>query len=339
MFLNNTPKPSNLHIHMRMFLCDKEGTTLSPCLVYRTIYSSATRTFAVSESTSQNSISSLEHVVIKTSLSINGVPYYSRFDYDDLYDALYYTDDIYDWLESPHARRGDIKIELTSPQGTKSVLLPYRNYDFVNEEGYDNWPFMSVHFWGENPVGTWTLKIIYTSGSGYVSMSGLRMTLYGTASVPSSVSSIPTNCHSSCVRGCSGSGPSYCDSCVHYRLASNLTCVDQCPSNTHTIKKYCYENSDAVSRTTTVSSSGGQSSSSETSTTSSSKAQTTTSSSTSRGTETTETSTGQTSTSSSSKSHTSHAQIKHMFYHFASQKLMWNQLLLVLQADWTPAVL
>ena len=94
--------------------------------------------------------------------------------------------DIYDWLEDSHPRRGDIKIELTSPQGTKSVLLPYRNYDFVNAEGYDDWPFMSVHFWGENPIGTWTLKITYKSTSGYVSMSGLSMTLYGTSeSVPS----------------------------------------------------------------------------------------------------------------------------------------------------------
>ena len=125
------------------------------------------------------------------SLYVRGYPYYSEFDYDDFYDAIYdYYNDIdriYDWLQSPHPRRGDIKIELTSPHGTTSVLLPYRNYDFVNEEGYDDWPFMSVHFWGENPVGTWTLKITYKSGSGYVTMSGLSMTLYGTATVPTAV--------------------------------------------------------------------------------------------------------------------------------------------------------
>ena len=175
------------------------------------------------------------------SLSVEG--YYSEFDYYDLYDAIYqYYDDIdrlYDWLESPHPRRGDIKIELISPQGTSCVLLPYRNYDFVNDEGYDDWPFMSVHFWGENPVGTWTLKITYKSGSGYVDMSGLSMTLYGTATVPPSVSSIPTTCDPSCARGCFSDGPLNCDSCQEYRVASTLECVDECPNDTYAYNNYC----------------------------------------------------------------------------------------------------
>ena len=169
------------------------------------------------------------------SLSIRDVS--SEYDYDDLND---YEGDIYDWLEDSHPRRGDIKIELTSPQGTKSILLPYRNYDFINAEGYDDWPFMSVHFWGENPNGTWTLKITYKSGSGYVRMSGLSMTLYGTAIIPTAVSSIPSVCHSSCARGCFGEGPEHCDSCQHFRIASTLECVDQCPSHTHAYKSYCY---------------------------------------------------------------------------------------------------
>ena len=150
-------------------------------------------TFLVTENSFStfDRISSLEHVIVTMSLSIGGVPYYSEYDSDDVYDLYDYEGDIYDWLQDAHPRRGDIKIELTSPQGTKSILLPYRNYDFVNVEGYDDWPFMSVHFWGENPVGTWTLKITYKSGSGYVSMSGLNMTLHGTATIPISVSSIP----------------------------------------------------------------------------------------------------------------------------------------------------
>ena len=160
---------------------------------HRTVYSTFTRTFYVSENyfSSNDQITSLEHVVARMSLYVRGYPYSSEFDYDDFYDAIYDyyydIDRIYDWLQSPHPRRGDIKIELTSPHGTTSVLLPYRNYDFVNEEGYDDWPFMSVHFWGENPVGTWTLKITFKSGSGYVTMSGLSMTLYGTATVPTAV--------------------------------------------------------------------------------------------------------------------------------------------------------
>ena len=146
----------------------------------------------------------LEHVVVKMSLTIGG--YSNSYDYTDLYDYLdYYYDrdfdpkahtgnserDLYDWLENSHTRRGDIQIELTSPQGTKSILLPYRNYDFVNEEGYDSWPFMSVHHWGEDPVGSWELKVIFKSSEGYVKMSGVSVTLYGTATEPV-LSSKPT---------------------------------------------------------------------------------------------------------------------------------------------------
>ena len=159
---------------------------------HRTVNSHKSWTFSVTKNSFSvlDQISSLEHVIVTMSLSIRGVSHYSEYDYDDLND---YEGYIYDWLEDSHPRRGDIKIELTSPQGTKSILLPYRNYDFINAEGYDDWPFMSVHFWGENPIGTWTLKITYKSGSGYVSMSGLSMTLYGTATIPTAVSNIPSH--------------------------------------------------------------------------------------------------------------------------------------------------
>ena len=134
-------------------------------------------TFVITENTFSifNQISSLEHVIVTMSLSIEGVSYYSEYDYNDIY---YYVGDLYDCLEDSHPRRGDIKIKLTSLKGQS------RNYDFINAEGYDDWPFMSVHFWGENPIGNWTLKITYKSGSDYVSMSGLSMTPYGTATIP-----------------------------------------------------------------------------------------------------------------------------------------------------------
>ena len=217
----------------------------------RSVYSTVSRTFVITENTFSISdrISSLEHVIVSMSLSIRGVSTFLQYDYDDLND---YEGDIYDWLEDSHPRRGDIKIELTSPQGTKSILLPYRNYDFISAEGYDDWPFMSVHFWGENPIGTWTLKITYKSGSGYVRMSGLSMTLHGTATIPTAVSSIPSVCHSSCVRGCFGEGPEHCDSCQHFRIASTLECVDQCPSNSITYKSYCFTNENATEETPTT---------------------------------------------------------------------------------------
>ena len=39
------------------------------------------------------------------------------------------------------------------------MILSERAVDF-SSEGFVNWPFMSVHTWGEDPKGTWRLRII-----------------------------------------------------------------------------------------------------------------------------------------------------------------------------------
>jgi len=57
--------------------------------------------------------------------------------------------------------RGNLRILLTSPSGTVSTLLFERPRD-VTGSSFDRWPFMSVHFWGENPRGVWNLTIINT---------------------------------------------------------------------------------------------------------------------------------------------------------------------------------
>ena len=43
--------------------------------------------------------------------------------------------------------------------GTISQLLTIRPED-ESKEGFKDWRFMSVHFWGENPAGEWTLYIV-----------------------------------------------------------------------------------------------------------------------------------------------------------------------------------
>ena len=55
-------------------------------------------------------------------------------------------------------RRGDLTIKLISPRGTVAILLPQRSRDFSGS-GFTDWEFMSTHTWGEDPKGTWTLKI------------------------------------------------------------------------------------------------------------------------------------------------------------------------------------
>ena len=119
--------------------------------------------------------------------------------------------------------RGDIYITLQSPSATTSTLLFKRPYDTDRTDGYSSWPFVSVHFWGEEPLGSWTLAVHYDGTSGQIILSGLSMTIYGTASIPMAVAqTTPTSC---------GRG--------YYRNASTLECMNSCD---YTIRSgYCYD--------------------------------------------------------------------------------------------------
>ncbi|KAH8311741.1 hypothetical protein KR044_007799 [Drosophila immigrans] len=55
-------------------------------------------------------------------------------------------------------RRGDIQLYLKSPANTKVTLLTTRQHD-NSRSGFNQWPFMSVHTWGESPHGNWQLEI------------------------------------------------------------------------------------------------------------------------------------------------------------------------------------
>ncbi|XP_066152911.1 furin-like protease 1 isoform X1 [Euwallacea fornicatus] len=79
-------------------------------------------------------------------------------------------------------RRGDLKIQLTSPMGTKVTLLAKRDHD-NSRSGFNNWPFMSVHSWGESPLGTWKLEI-HNDGRLMAHIKLWDLTLYGTATPP-----------------------------------------------------------------------------------------------------------------------------------------------------------
>jgi subtilisin-like proprotein convertase family protein len=56
-------------------------------------------------------------------------------------------------VHSNHSRRGDVRITLTSPSGTRSVLQRY-NQDFG--PGPFDWTYWSVQHFGEPVAGTWT---------------------------------------------------------------------------------------------------------------------------------------------------------------------------------------
>ncbi|KAH8905964.1 pheromone processing endoprotease KexB [Coniochaeta sp. PMI_546] len=57
-----------------------------------------------------------------------------------------------------HTRRGDLSVDLISPNKIVSHLSVTRRLDNT-EAGYDDWTFMSVVHWGESGVGTWTIIV------------------------------------------------------------------------------------------------------------------------------------------------------------------------------------
>lgn len=126
--------------------------------------------------------------------------------------------------------RGDVSIFLTSPAGTKSVLLPFRSRD-MHKDGFHLWPFMTVHMWGEQPGGDWILDVHVNHG-GSVHLDALQLIIHGAPTVPASILSIPSSCHPQCLRGCTKEGARYCDICKHYRVALDSECVERCPTGT-----------------------------------------------------------------------------------------------------------
>ncbi|XP_021060892.2 LOW QUALITY PROTEIN: proprotein convertase subtilisin/kexin type 4 [Mus pahari] len=84
-------------------------------------------------------------------------------------------------LSLSYSRRGDLEIFLTSPMGTRSTLVAIRPLD-ISGQGYNNWVFMSTHYWDEDPQGLWTLGL---ENKGYYFNTGTlnyyTLLLYGTA--------------------------------------------------------------------------------------------------------------------------------------------------------------
>ncbi|XP_064619371.1 proprotein convertase subtilisin/kexin type 6-like isoform X2 [Lineus longissimus] len=80
--------------------------------------------------------------------------------------------------------RGDLILHLVSPNGTRSTLLPKRPSDYKSDK-FEDWPFMSVHFWGESPVGEW--KFVVENGGPATNTGSLvswQLIMYGTAEQP-----------------------------------------------------------------------------------------------------------------------------------------------------------
>lgn len=82
-------------------------------------------------------------------------------------------------------RRGDLNINMTSPMGTKSILLSRRPREDDAKVGFDKWPFMTTHTWGEDARGTWTLELGFVGSAPQKGvLKEWTLMLHGTQSAP-----------------------------------------------------------------------------------------------------------------------------------------------------------
>jgi subtilisin-like proprotein convertase family protein len=87
-------------------------------------------------------------------------------------------------------KRGDISLSLTSPFGTKSIILTERPRDgeSASFSGFQTWPMSSVHFWGESvQVGdssVWKLTVTNGGEKSFVTLDEWSLTFYGTSTTP-----------------------------------------------------------------------------------------------------------------------------------------------------------
>ncbi|KAI9894675.1 MAG: pheromone processing endoprotease [Vezdaea aestivalis] len=78
-----------------------------------------------------------------------------------------------------HERRGDLSVELKSPNGIISHLSARRPRDKATT-GYEDWTFMSVVHWGESGVGDWMIIVKDTEVNEYTgNLTDWKITLWG----------------------------------------------------------------------------------------------------------------------------------------------------------------
>jgi subtilisin-like proprotein convertase family protein len=81
-------------------------------------------------------------------------------------------------LNAPHARLGDLRVVLTSPSGSSSVLADMRN-DFT--AGYNNFVFTTARHWDERSHGVWSLRVSDVRSGVTGTLSSWQINLYGAA--------------------------------------------------------------------------------------------------------------------------------------------------------------
>ncbi len=81
-------------------------------------------------------------------------------------------------VSATHVFSGDLGIELISPSGTRSVLKNIRD-GFGVSANLSNMVLLSNAFYGENPTGTWTIKVVDGFAIGAGTLTSWAIRVYG----------------------------------------------------------------------------------------------------------------------------------------------------------------
>jgi hypothetical protein len=90
----------------------------------------------------------------------------------------YVTEAVQIQVNINHTRIGDVQLELTSPSGTKSILLNANNA-LYDSESYGSAIFLSNAFYGEPAQGVWTLKTLDGASGSTGKLQQWKIRIYG----------------------------------------------------------------------------------------------------------------------------------------------------------------
>jgi subtilisin-like proprotein convertase family protein len=81
-------------------------------------------------------------------------------------------------LATDHPRRGDLRLTLLSPAGTRSVLQQLNNDQTL---GPTDWTYYSTHHFYESSAGTWTVEVTDEDTGSVGSVQSVSLILFGVA--------------------------------------------------------------------------------------------------------------------------------------------------------------
>src|SRR5262249_38796995 len=95
--------------------------------------------------------------------------------------GMTFTEAVQISVTATHTFTGNLAIELTGPAGavkTRSVLKTGDD-GFFNSQNLSGMVLVSNAFYGENPAGTWTLKVVDVRSGNVGTLTGWTLRIYG----------------------------------------------------------------------------------------------------------------------------------------------------------------